>query len=488
MRQLIKVKEISMNYLLSFFLMFFIVHKVRADEWLSGETEASIRYKNKKLTFSQILKTPEGTLKYSKILKGEILDWRDLNGKNWMSPVSDQGNCGSCVAFASVAVLEAQYAITNELWWLKPQFSQQMLFDCGKGSCSVGWLPEWAAYQLKSKGTTDLSCAPYLSGSDGVNRQCQSQYCENQSERMITIDSISTPSTKWGGSETKVKEALKKGPLVTTLNAREDFLYYKGGIYKTKSSKKVGGHAVALVGFDDEKKAWLIKNSWGNTWGENGYGWISYDDPSGIANLTWQYHLSASSKQLDFINVNYGMSFYGKKEISFEAKEGSQFFAEIKSSKGSFLREECDKKTKKCVVDVGHLSDGPYELSLISEKGKSIPKLIYVANQISETVLEWGDVVLDPMRPLKGRVEFILLVKIPSTAIPPKKITFIVENEKGITVYQNSTHHWAEKMIIGFRTPNVPNGKYLIYFSAETDSANETKFSSTDKKMISIKN
>ncbi len=459
-----------------------------SSDWIKGETEVAQRYRMKKLTFGYTQKTPEGTLRYLKSAKKEKIDWRDHNGENWMSPVSDQGNCGSCVAFAAVAVLEAQYTITNQLWWLKPQFSQQVLFDCGKGSCAVGWLPEWAAYQLKSQGTTDLSCAPYLSGSDGVNRQCLTQYCENQSERTITIDSISTPSTKFGGSDKKVKEALKKGPLVTTLNAREDFLYYKGGVYKTKSSKKVGGHAVALVGFDDEKKAWLIKNSWGTTWGENGYGWISYSDPSGIANLTWQYHLSPSNKKLDFINLSHGTSIEGKKELSFNAVDGNEFFVEIKSEKGNFLRESCQAQTKKCILDVSQLNDGAYELTLISDKERSIPKLIYVANQFSETTLEWGDTVVDPMQPLKGRVEFTLLVNIANGTTPPRKVSFIVENEKGEIVYRNNTDHWAEKMIIGFRTPNVANGKYLIYFVAETNAGGMIKYSSTDKKLITIKN
>ena len=477
-----------MKMLISLFLVLFTFNQAQSSDWIKGETEASRRYINKKLTFGHLLKTPEGTLKYSKSLKKERLDWRDHNGVNWMSPISDQGNCGSCVAFAAVATLEAQYAITNQLWWLKPQFSQQMLFDCGKGSCTVGWLPEWAAYQLKSQGTTDLSCAPYLSGSDGLNRQCQTQYCENQAERTMTIDSTSTPSTKFGGSDKKVKEALKKGPLVTTLNVREDFLYYKGGVYKVKSSKKVGGHAVALVGFDDEKKAWLIKNSWGNTWGENGYGWVSYNDPSGVANLTWQYHFAPTKKQLDFVSLNHGASLFGKREVAFEAVEGADFFAEIKSESGSFLRETCNVQTKKCSIDVSQLPDGAYELTLVSEKERSIPKLVYVANQFSETILEWGESTIDLTQPLKGRVEFTLLVKSATSTIPPRKISFIVENDKGEIVYRNSTDHWADKMIIGFRSPNVANGKYLIYFLAETESAGEVKYSTTDKKIMTIKN
>ena len=270
-----------------FFILFFAINiPVFAQSWERGETSVSrLSPSARKNLFGNKLITPEGTLKYSESAVKEKWDWRNVDGQNWITPISDQGNCGSCVAFASVAVLEGQYTIDSKLSWLKAQFSPQMLFDCGKGSCRVGWLPEWAAYQLKSGGTVDLACAPYLSGATGENGLCQENYCENQADRTIRIKSISTPSTRFGGSDKKVKEALKHGPLLTTMNAREDFLYYKGGVYKATTSKKAGGHAVAIIGFDDEKKAWLIKNSWGEDWGESGYGWVAYSDKSGIGNF-----------------------------------------------------------------------------------------------------------------------------------------------------------------------------------------------------------
>ena len=71
------------------------------------------------------------------------LDWRNKDGVNWISPILNQGNCGSCVAFAAVGVLESQVNITSGIPGLNPSFSTQALFACGGGGCESGWEPGW---------------------------------------------------------------------------------------------------------------------------------------------------------------------------------------------------------------------------------------------------------------------------------------------------------------------------------------------------------
>lgn len=476
-----------MKYVLIFSLALIFSNESHA--WIKGETRVSrLDLESRKRLFGNKLVTPEGTLTYSENAVKEKWDWRNVDGQNWLTPVSNQGNCGSCVAFASVAVLEGQYAIDSKLSWLKPQFSQQMLFDCGEGSCAVGWLPEWATYQLKKSGTVDLSCAPYQLGATGKNGQCLENYCENQNERTIKITSSSTPSTRFGGSDKKVKEALKQGPLLTTMNAREDFLYYKGGIYKAKTSKKAGGHAVALVGFDDEKKAWLIKNSWGEDWGESGYAWISYSDPSGIANLTWKYEVGESTKKIMFKNLENGSFIHGKNSFAYNSSIEAPAQIEIKSRYQNILVSNCNEETSICSFNTKGLEDGEYEVSLISRELRSIPVTIYVANKPSEISIDWGDDLIDLSRPIKGRVELSLKVDVGSSHIPPRNLSFIVTNESGEEVYVATSRNWSEKMLQGFRTGNVPNGKYYIHFAAERFSAGKIDFSATDMKTIEIKN
>ncbi|MBC7427802.1 MAG: hypothetical protein H7336_04260 [Bacteriovorax sp.] len=478
-----------MKLLFTIFILFTAIDQSFADEWLKGETSVSrlTKFQREKI-FGNRLVTPEHTLTYSENAVKEKWDWRNVKDQNWLSPISNQGNCGSCVAFAAIAVLEGQYAITNNLSWLKPQFSQQMLFDCGQGSCDIGWMPDWASYRLRAAGVADLSCAPYFLGSTGKNGMCSENYCANQSSRTIKISRVSTPSTHWSGSDKKVKAALKKGPLLTTLNAREDFLYYKGGVYKTKNSKKVGGHAVALVGFDDVKEAWLIKNSWGEDWGEHGYAWIAYSDPSGIANLTWQYEIGETENKIGFTELKNDDFVSGKISLNYKSSGSSTVQLEIKSEKENILAVNCEAENSSCVLETKDLPEGKYEFSLASGDGHSIPITVFIANKISELSIEWSGDLIDLSKPLSGRIILGLVVKTGDSKIPPKNISLIVRNEAGDVVYQNGTTNWAEKMLMGFRTGNIPNGSYRLYFIAEVISSGINQLISTDAKNIQINN
>ena len=94
----------------------------------------------------------------------QTLDWRNKNGKNWVSPMMNQGACGSCVAFASIATMETQTNISALLPGLNIRLSPQHLFSCGGGGCGYGWMPELAAQFLKKNGVVDQACMPYSSG------------------------------------------------------------------------------------------------------------------------------------------------------------------------------------------------------------------------------------------------------------------------------------------------------------------------------------
>jgi hypothetical protein len=456
--------------------------------WIKGETLISKRYfENKNKIFGNKLTTPEGTLHYLKNKGDQKIDWRNVDGQNWLTPVSDQGECGSCVAFASIAVLEGQYAISHQLSWLKPQFSQQMLFDCGKGSCNVGWLPEWATYQLKSAGTVDLACAPYTLGASGKNEMCLENYCKNQNERSIKILSSSTPSTKFGGSDKKVKEALLKGPLLTTLNAREDFLFYKGGIYKTKNSKKAGGHAVALVGFDDSKKAWLIKNSWGTSWGENGFGWVSYDDPSGVGNLTWKYEVEETKNQLDFVDVPNGTFLSGNVSINFNQNgEDSDIYLQISQGENtSFVK--CESSVNSCHINTLGFSDGKYEINLKKNELRSYSKIIYITNQKSDLKLNWGIKNPEISSEVSGRIVFEIET-LNFELVPPKKIGIIIKNSNEEIVYQSFSQSWLPILTLGFRTKYLQNGAYDFYAVAEILENGKSRYVTTRELPLIIKN
>ena len=78
--------------------------------------------------------------------------------------------------------------------------------------------------------------------------------------------------------EEEIKRALiEYGPLVICFPVYQDFMYYKRGVYRHRWGPRVGGHLVALVGYDDSKQCWIVKNSWGTEWGNHGWFKMGYD-------------------------------------------------------------------------------------------------------------------------------------------------------------------------------------------------------------------
>lgn len=422
-------------------------------------------------------------------VSSESIDWRNINGVNWLGPVMNQGNCGSCVAFAAVATLESTYRINSGLVWLLPTFSTQQLFNCGGGACNYGWTPSSAASMLKNKGVADAACVPYESGSTGQDIQCKKNFCENQTERTYKITGSTTPSS-WGGSASKVKEALKKGPLVTTLTVYEDFLVYSSGIYKSVSKKSLGGHAVSLVGFNDQERYWIVRNSWGPDWGEAGFIRVSYDDKSGIADSTWAYQ---TAPEANYISV--------KSPMNREYVSGNKLFQIVQSKESATsitVTGESDKvnmtlcsetKLKNCAssIDTTTLKDGRYEVFANSVSSKAQVREFYIVNHEPTTTISFVPTgYLDLKKPVSGRIEFDIDVK--ASPVVPQKVSFIVEDETGKVVSKRVTDEVVEQMRLGFRTNSIPNGKYTIYYKAETPFNGSTVTAFSNKELISVQN
>jgi C1A family cysteine protease len=204
-------------------------------------------------------------------------DWRSNSGSNWMTPVKNQGGCGSCVAFGAVGAAEAQFKIQagNPGWSL--DLSEQHLFSCGGGSCSKGWYISAALNYLKNYGTPDESCSPYQAQSGGAS--C-SNSCPDWQSRAFKIASWS-----WAANNpSALQAALMNGPLVAGFNVYTDFFSYHGGVYHYDGhSSLAGGHAIVIVGYDSNEQYWIVKNSWGASWGEGGYFRIGFGE-AGIEN------------------------------------------------------------------------------------------------------------------------------------------------------------------------------------------------------------
>jgi len=207
-------------------------------------------------------------------------DW-----SNWMTSVKNQGGCGSCVGFAAVGATEAQYRIAaNSPGW-DVDLSEQHLFSCGGGQCGYGWYISAALNRLRDYGTPDEACFPYTA----QDRSC-SGGCADWQSRAFKIASWS-----WvANNPNAVEAALMNGPLVAGFTVYSDFFGYHGGVYHWDHvSQAVGGHAIVIVGYDSNEQYWIVKNSWGSGWGENGYFRIGFRE-AGIENYVASIRASIS--------------------------------------------------------------------------------------------------------------------------------------------------------------------------------------------------
>ncbi|MFC1683083.1 C1 family peptidase [Candidatus Zixiibacteriota bacterium] len=197
----------------------------------------------------------------------EGLDWRDHEGANWVTPIRDQGPCGSCVAFGNTAAFEARLNIYSGSPGQDLDLSEQNIFSCGGGSCSYGWWSGEAARYLRDVGAPLESCLPYEAVDNNCNETCADW--EEQSRRISGYGFVGSGPPEVAVQDIKIK--LLDGPVVSGFTVMEDFWAYNGGVYQHTYGDVAGGHCICIVGWDDADSCWIVKNSWGPGWGENGY-------------------------------------------------------------------------------------------------------------------------------------------------------------------------------------------------------------------------
>ena len=197
------------------------------------------------------------------------------------TPIRDQANCGSCTAFGTLGAWE-------ELLGGKIDLSERHLFFCAGGGCNSGNTPE-ATFAQALKGVCLEECLPYGTASIGIDSACENGICSEwwtNGKKLASWMSITDIK--------EMKDLLDQGiALPTTMTVHQSFMNYVSGVYHSlgASDPIVGYHMICTVGYDDEKGAWLIRNSWGIGWGEAGYVWIKYGD-SEIDSTMYQLVLS----------------------------------------------------------------------------------------------------------------------------------------------------------------------------------------------------
>ncbi|XP_002160467.3 dipeptidyl peptidase 1 [Hydra vulgaris] len=242
-------------------------HSILSDmvNWRRGSLRQLPRIKPRELTDEMMLMSEKLPVS---------LGWRNKDGINYISPIRDQGNCGSCYAFASMALLEAGVRILSNNT-LKPVFSAQNIVSCSQYSqgCEGGFPYLVAGKYAQDFGVIEESQYPYT----GNDSKCNAP---PKVERTY-VSSFGYVGGFYGGcNEVLMRVALNKiGPLAVNIEVYPDLQFYRSGIYHhTELDFKfnpfeITNHVVVVVGYGEEdgQKYWIVKNSWGEEWGEKGY-------------------------------------------------------------------------------------------------------------------------------------------------------------------------------------------------------------------------
>merc|ERR1712066_533524 len=186
-------------------------------------------------------------------------------------PIRNQEQCGSCWAFSASEVLSDRLAIaTNQA---SPVLSVEDLVSCdtGDNGCSGGRFPSAWQY-LQDSGIVSDACFPYAAGG-GDAPECPNECADSESWSQSKVKASSAYAIN--GVPNMQKEIMTHGPIQVGYKVYKSFMSYQTGVYQKHAYEFTpeGGHAVKIVGWgtDNGVDYWKVANSWGASWGEEGY-------------------------------------------------------------------------------------------------------------------------------------------------------------------------------------------------------------------------
>lgn len=218
-------------------------------------------------------KKPEGQV------NADAVDWRT---KNAVTPIKNQGQCGSCWAFSTTGSTEGANAIKSGKL---VSLSEQQLVDCSKDEgnmgCNGGLMDQGFEYIIKNGGIGSEAAYPYTAH-DGTCKKTPS------------VATVSSYKDCPKGDEKSLVDMINNGPVSIAIEAdHSGFQFYTSGVFDSMLCGKQLDHGVLIVGYDTDSKSgkpyYIVKNSWGETWGNKGYIWLVRDkDMCGLADAASQ--------------------------------------------------------------------------------------------------------------------------------------------------------------------------------------------------------
>lgn len=200
--------------------------------------------------------------RWQSVSKPQVVDW---SATSLATPVWNQLMCESCWALASTDLVSITSALAANQTAAAP-LSPQHVCDCGAGQCCHGGWPEWAFQFILANGGLATSAEYPYAATD--NSTCRNVAKAHLRARVTGWEKVPVRS-----NEALMKAVAQQPVLVYIASSSKDFAEYSGGIFNGNCSGDID-HAMVLVGYnttDPDASYWLLKNTWGASWGESGY-------------------------------------------------------------------------------------------------------------------------------------------------------------------------------------------------------------------------
>lgn len=234
-------------------------HNAKNLSWTMGHNQFSHMTAEEWSAYVRLgLKKPENEPGLPQELSTEAnpatVDWRNSGA---VTAVKDQKSCGSCWAFSTTGAIEGAHKIAKGSL---VSYSEQQLVDCDKtnGACNGGWMDDAFTWIKKNGGICTESAYPY----QGVEQTCKTSCSKDATAAPKSFTDVKAKDAA------AFETAVAKQPVAVAIEANTQLQLYKSGVFSATCGDSLN-HGVLAVGYTSD--AWIVKNSWGPTWGESGY-------------------------------------------------------------------------------------------------------------------------------------------------------------------------------------------------------------------------